>query len=80
MIQTIVDELDSEAVARINAEHAELRLLALGPCNLEPAARLHRFGDLLSAHVRYEERIFFPQLQSHSRFANGNATADSDAH
>jgi hypothetical protein len=79
LIQTIVDELDSEAVARINAEHAELRFLALGPCTLEPAARLQRFGDLLGAHVRYEERIFFPQLQSHSRFASANATADSDA-
>ena len=80
LIQTVVDELDSEAVTRINAEHAELRLLALGPCTLEPAARLQRFGDLLGAHVRYEERIFFPQLQSHSRFASVNSPADSNAH
>ncbi len=28
--------------------------------------RLRRFGDLLAAHVRYEERVIFPQLQSHS--------------
>lgn len=80
LIQTIADELDSEAVARISAEHAELRLLALGPCTLEPAARLRRFGELLGAHVRYEERIFFPQLQSNSRFASVSAPADSDAH
>ena len=79
LIQAIVDELDSEAVARINAEHAELRLLALGLCTLEPAARLQRFGDLLGTHVRYEERIFFPQLQLHSRFASVNTSADSNA-
>ena len=79
LIQTIVDELDPEAVARIISEHAELRLLARGPCILEPAARLQRFGDLLGTHVRYEERTFFPQLQSHSRFAGGNAPAGSDA-
>ena len=79
LIQAMVDELDPESVARISAEHAELRLLALGPCTLEPAARLRRFGDLLGAHVRYEERTFFPQLQSHPRFANVNANTDSDA-
>jgi hypothetical protein len=78
LIQTLADELDPEPVSRISAEHAELRLLALGPCTLEPAARLRRFGDLLSAHVRYEERVFFPQLQSHPRFANANADRDAD--
>jgi hypothetical protein len=80
LIQAVVDELESEAVARISAEHAELRLLALGSCTLEPATRLQRFGDLLGAHVRYEERTFFPKLQSHLRFAIVNAPADSDAH
>ena len=57
--------LDAESVARIFAEHAELRMLACGPCALEPIARLRRFGDLLAEHVRYEERVLFPQLQSH---------------
>ena len=67
--------VDPESVARILAEHGELRVLASGPCMLEPAARLRRFGDLLSAHVRYEERTFFPQLQSHPCIAE----ADIDA-
>lgn len=78
LIQAVLDELDPEAVARISAEHAELRLLALGPCTLEPAARLQQFGDLLGAHVRYEERTFFPRLQSHPRFARVTAPVDSD--
>lgn len=59
------ESLDAESVTRILTEHAELRMLACGPCALEPAERLRRFGDLLAAHVRYEERVLFPQLQSH---------------
>lgn len=76
LIRTMEDELDPESVARISAEHAELRLLAAGPCTLEPGERLRRFGDLLRAHVRYEERTFFPQLQSHPRFAQAGRDFD----
>lgn len=65
LIRTAEETLDPEPVARILAEHAELRMLAGGPCELEPAARLRRFADLVKAHVRYEERTFFPQLQLH---------------
>ena len=65
LLQLAKEALDAEFVARILAEHAELRMLACGPCALELVARLRRFGDLLAAHVRYEERVLFPQLQSH---------------
>lgn len=65
LIRIAQDALDPQAVTRVLAEHAELRILAAGPCALEPAARLRRFADLISAHVRYEERTLFPQLQSH---------------
>lgn len=58
--------LDPKSVEHILAEHAELRMLARGPCILEPVVRLQQFGNLLSVHVRYEERVLFPQLQSHS--------------
>jgi type II secretory pathway component PulJ len=71
------ETLDPESVARILAEHGELRVLASGPCTLEPAARLQRFGDLLSAHVRYEERTFFPQLQSHPCVAEADIDAQA---
>jgi len=77
LIQVAEDTLDPESVARILAEHGELQMLASGPCTLEPAERLRRFGDLLGAHVRYEERTFFPQLQSHPCVAA--AAADADA-
>lgn len=65
LMRVAEDTLDPESVARILAEHGELQMLASGPCTLEPTERLRRFGDLLGAHVRYEERVFFPQLQSH---------------
>lgn len=65
LIRLAAEALDPESVVRVLAEHAELRMLACGPCMLEPVARLHRFGDLLAVHVRYEERVLFPQLQSH---------------
>ena len=72
------DALNPESVARILSEHAELRLLGSGPCELEPAVRLRRFGELLSAHVRYEERTFFPQLQPHPCIAQADAIANAN--
>jgi hemerythrin-like domain-containing protein len=65
LIQRAKDALDARSAQQIMAEHAELRMLATGPCDLEPAVRLRRFADLLRAHVRYEERVLFPQLQTH---------------
>lgn len=66
LIRLAADALDPVAVARILSEHAELQTLVCGPCLLDPVVRLRRFGDLLAAHTRYEERELFPQLQSHS--------------
>ncbi|SDW31413.1 hemerythrin domain-containing protein [Nitrosomonas oligotropha] len=65
LLRLAADAVDAESVDRILAEHAELRSLACGPCELDLPARLRRFGELLAAHVRYEERVLFPQLQSH---------------
>lgn len=73
LIRIAEDTLEAQAVARILAEHAELRALANGPCPLEPAMRLRRFADLIVTHVRFEERVFFPQLQSHPCIANADA-------
>lgn len=66
LLHLAADAVDAESTARILAEHAELRLLACGSCERDVSARLQRFGELLAAHVRYEERVLFPQLQSHS--------------
>jgi hypothetical protein len=74
LIEMAEDTLDPVSVTRILSEHSELRALAGGPCELEPAERLRKFADLASAHVRYEERVFFPQLQSHRCVADNNAS------
>ena len=65
LVKMAEDALDPDLVTRFLSEHAELRALADGSCGLSPADRLRRFGELASAHVRYEERVFFPHLQSH---------------
>lgn len=70
LLRLTEDTLNAEIVARILTEHEELRMLACGPCELDSAARLRRVGELLAAHVRYEERVLFPQLQSHPRIAD----------
>lgn len=77
LMRVAEDTLDPESVARILAEHGELQMLASGPCTLEPTERLRRFGDLLGAHVRYEERVFFSQLQSHPCVAAVATDADA---
>jgi hemerythrin-like domain-containing protein len=80
LIQLAREKLDAGAVARFLCEHAELRELAAGPSSLEPRARLSRFGELVTAHVRYEERVFFPQLEPHLPIVNAisNASSTSD--
>src|SRR5688500_19945756 len=40
LIRLAAEALDPESVTRIFSEHAELRMLACGPCALEPAMRL----------------------------------------
>lgn len=66
LLETVGSAFAAEVAARIRAEHEELRRLACNTCELTPIGRLRRFGELLGSHVRYEERIAFPQLQSHS--------------
>lgn len=65
LLRLAADAVNAESADRILAEHAELRGLACESCELDLPARLQRFGELLAAHVRYEERVLFPQLQSH---------------
>jgi Hemerythrin HHE cation binding domain len=75
LVKLAEDSLDPDSVARFISEHEELQRLGSGACQLSPAVRLQRFADLARAHVRYEERIFFPQLQSHPSIAS---SADPD--
>lgn len=52
-------------VVRVLVEHVELRRraqdLAGGPVSLED---LHALGELLSDHVRHEERALFPRIEA----------------
>jgi hemerythrin-like domain-containing protein len=70
LIQFAKEDLDAQSVQRIMGEHAELRMLAGGPCEMEPADRLRRFANLVRAHVRYEERVLFPQVQARGNIGN----------
>lgn len=58
------DSLDPQVAVRIFSEHAMLQQLIVEPGMLESCERLNRLGELLAAHVRYEERVLFPQLQA----------------
>ena len=51
-------------VERTLVEHEELRLL-VGQFALGDASGLRRFGELLAAHVRFEERELFPVAEAH---------------
>ncbi len=50
-------------VRRALAEHEELRRLA-GRLEAQDAASIRRFGELLEAHVRFEERELFARAES----------------
>lgn len=49
--------------ARLSSDHAALRQLDL-PLQQGDAAALQRFAELLSAHVRFEERELFVALEA----------------
>lgn len=65
LLQRAKEILNPESIARIFAEHAEIRMLADESSPIELPERLHRFAELIVTHVRYEERVLFPQLQAH---------------
>ena len=69
LIKTDGGSLNPDAVARFYQNTRNCGGFADGSCGLSPAARLRRFADLASAHVRYEERVLFPELQSHPYIA-----------
>lgn len=53
----------AQLVERTLAEHANLRALAVQIDAGDPAS-LRRFGALLAAHVRFEERELFPAAEA----------------
>lgn len=63
LIQAASGNIDHELMVRIFADHAALKMLSSESCKLDAIERLQRFADLIVMHVRFEERIVFPQLQ-----------------
>lgn len=63
LLQIEPRKLDDETIARIFSEHAELRMLCCHSDELDVMERLQRFASLMVTHVRFEERVIFPQLQ-----------------
>ncbi|WP_374563090.1 hemerythrin domain-containing protein [Nitrosomonas sp.] len=63
LLQAMKNQLAMETISRILSDHALLRGLIVESSTREPLARLQQLGDLLASHVRFEERVLFPQLQ-----------------
>lgn len=63
LLPALTQACELERVRRTHADHAELRRLAGLLATPDPAVLL-RFGDLLAAHVRFEERELFEVAQA----------------
>lgn len=55
---------EQELARRTACEHDEMRTL-IAQLKIPDAGALERFAELLSAHVRFEERVLFEVLQRH---------------
>lgn len=61
----LLGTVDDVAAARLAREHLAIRSAALGLSAREPSlASLRNLGKLLAAHVRFEERELFAQLEA----------------
>ncbi|MCF8151188.1 MAG: hemerythrin domain-containing protein [Burkholderiaceae bacterium] len=63
MLLRLTEDGQHDLVQRTLSEHAELRRLEAALAQPD-AASLLRFGDLLAAHVRFEERELFEAVQN----------------
>jgi hemerythrin-like domain-containing protein len=63
LLEAMKHQLALETIERILNDHAALRNLIVESGARVPLARLQQLGDLLASHVRFEERVLFPQLQ-----------------
>ena len=53
----------AEATRRVRDEHGEIRTRAAALPHAPSVGAARRLGELLSAHVRYEERRLFPLVE-----------------
>ena len=59
-----IPERESVLARRVLAEHEEIRRRATALGEAPDVAPAHELGELLTAHVRFEERRLFPLLES----------------
>jgi hemerythrin-like domain-containing protein len=59
-----VQRLREDLATRLVEEHVEIRTGARALGGDPTVSEAHRIGELLSAHVRFEERALFPLLES----------------
>ncbi len=57
-------EPDSELVTRALADHRRLKSLFANTDDIEES--LHKIEDELEQHIRFEERILFPEIQKYA--------------
>jgi len=73
----------AEAIQRVREEHAQIRARAAELTRAPSVLRARRLGELLGAHVRYEERQLFPLLEERlardALVALGGALMSADA-
>lgn len=63
-IWAVLGNADDDAVARIAVEHLSIRRAALEmESEPPPLEQLQALGQLLDAHVRFEERELFPRIE-----------------
>ena len=53
----------AEATQRVRAEHREIRVGAAALADASSVAAARGVGELLAAHVRFEERTLFPLVE-----------------
>ena len=54
----------AQATRRVSEEHAEIRTRAATLARAPSVVTARRLGELLAAHVRYEERQVFPLVEA----------------
>ena len=53
----------AEATGRVREEHAEIRARAASLADASSVGAARELGELLAAHVRFEERTLFPLVE-----------------
>ncbi|MFZ1852440.1 MAG: hemerythrin domain-containing protein [Nitrosomonas sp.] len=70
LMELMKSSLNPKHVARFHMEHAQLKKMA---CQ-RPIDRLQNylleFADLLTAHVRFEDRVLFKEMQQHAEIGS----------